>query len=139
VLTSPLSRARETAALAGFPDGIPDPDLVEWDYGDYEGRTSADIRTDVPDWYLWDDGVPGGETLADVGARVDRVIGRALAAGGDVLVFAHGHVLRVLGARWLDQPPAFGRHLALDPTTLSLLGWEHDRPCITQWNAAVKP
>jgi probable phosphoglycerate mutase len=135
VLTSPLSRARETAALGGFPDATPDDDLVEWDYGAYEGRTSADIRAEVPGWYLWDDGVPGGEELAEIGTRVDRVIGRVLAADGDVLVFAHGHVLRVLGARWLDEPPAFGRHLALDPTTLSVLGWEHDRPVITQWNA----
>lgn len=137
VLTSPLSRARDTAALAGFPDAIVDDDLREWDYGDYEGRTTLDIREERPGWFLWDDGVPSGESIADIATRADRVIERARAIDGDVLVFAHGHILRVLAARWLDQDPGFGRHLVLSPATLSILGHEREAPALETWNAPV--
>ncbi len=138
VLASPLSRARDTAALAGYADAVVDDDLCEWDYGDYEGRTTVDIRaSEAPTWFLWDDGVPNGETLGQVAARADRVIARAWAVGGDVLVFAHGHVLRVVGARWLELDPGFARHLELSPATVSILGWERDVPAIEAWNAPV--
>jgi broad specificity phosphatase PhoE len=138
VLTSPLSRARETCALAGFEDGaVVEPDLVEWDYGEYEGRTTTDIRGERPGWTVWRDGVPGGETVADVAARVDRVIARARAVDGDVLVFGHGHCLRVLGARWVDFAAEAGAVLAFDPARLSVLGWEWERPVIREWNAAM--
>jgi probable phosphoglycerate mutase len=137
VLTSPLSRARETAALAGFPDAAVDDDLREWDYGDYEGLKTLDIRKDRPGWFLWDDGVPDGETIDEVAARADRVIERVRQVDGEVLVFAHGHILRVIGARWLDQPPGFGRHLILSPATLSILGYEREAPAIETWNAPV--
>jgi probable phosphoglycerate mutase len=133
-----MARARDTAAQAGFPDAVVDEDLREWDYGDYEGRTTSEIRAaGHPGWFLWDDGVPNGETLDDVAKRADRVIARARAADGDVLVFAHGHYLRVLASRWLDLDPAFGRHLELAPATLSVLGWEHTIPAVEAWNAPV--
>jgi probable phosphoglycerate mutase len=135
VLTSPLSRARDTASIAGFPDAIVDEDLCEWNYGDYEGITTAKIRETRPGWLLWDQGAPGGETIDEVAARCDRVIARARAAEGDALVFAHGHVLRVLSARWLGEPPVFGRHLVLSPATMSVLGSEHENPAIEVWNA----
>jgi probable phosphoglycerate mutase len=137
VLTSPLSRARETATLAGFPDAAVVDDLREWDYGDYEGLKTLDIRKDHPGWFLWDDGVPNGETIDEVASRADRVIERVRQVDGDVLVFAHGHILRVLAARWLDQPPGFGRHLILSPATLSILGYEREAPAIETWNAPV--
>jgi broad specificity phosphatase PhoE len=125
VLTSPLSRARDTCALAGYGDRAQlRDDLMEWDYGEYEGRTTPEIRTGRPGWLLWRDGCPGGEQAADVGARVDRVIAEALQAGGDVALFAHGHVLRVLGARWLEQPPDFGARLALGTGAVGVLGSE---------------
>jgi probable phosphoglycerate mutase len=133
VLTSPLRRAAETCAVAGF-DGEPEPDLMEWDYGAYEGLTSAQIREQRPGWTLWTDGVVDGERAADVGRRVDRVIARARALEGDTLCVAHGHVLRVLAARWLELPPVAGRLLALDVATLSVLGWEHENPVIAMWN-----
>jgi probable phosphoglycerate mutase len=136
VLTSPLSRAVETARLAGFPDAERDPDLMEWDYGDDEGLTTPQIREERdPDWLLWRDGAAGGEAADDVGARVDRVIARLTAAGGDCLVFAHGHVLRVLAARWLEQPAQFGARLVLQTGTLSVLGYEHGIRAILNWNA----
>ena len=138
VLTSPLSRARDTAALAGFPDAIVDDDLREWDYGDYEGRTTGDIRQERPGWFLWDDGVPNGESIADVAARADRVIARVRAIDGDVLVFAHGHILRVTASRWLDQDPGFGRHLVLSPATLSILGHEREAPALETWNTPTR-
>ena len=137
VLTSPLSRARDTAALAGFPDAEVDDDLREWDYGDYEGRTTPDIREDRPGWFLWDDGVPNGETIDQVAARTERVIARVRAVDGDVLAFAHGHVTRILAARWLDQAPGFGRHLVLSPATLSILGSEREAPALETWNAPL--
>lgn len=136
VLTSPLSRAAETARLAGFPDAEHDPDLVEWDYGDDEGLTTPQIRERRrPDWLLWRDGAGGGEAAGDVGARVDRVIERLSTADEDCLVFAHGHVLRVLAARWLEQPADFGARLVLQTATLSVLGYERDIRAILTWNA----
>ncbi|MDI2128629.1 histidine phosphatase family protein [Yinghuangia seranimata] len=143
VLTSPLQRARDTAALAGLADAEPDPDLMEWDYGGYEGLTTAQIRETVPGWYLWRDGVvPGdaehpGEQADKVGARVDRVLDRVrpiLAADEDVALIAHGHVLRVLTARWLGLPPTDGRLFALATAAVSTLGYEHGEPVMTGWN-----
>ncbi|MCF2533069.1 histidine phosphatase family protein [Yinghuangia soli] len=143
VLASPLQRARETAALAGLAGAEPEPDLMEWDYGGYEGLTTPQIRETVPDWYLWRDGiVPGdpehpGEQAAEVGARVDRVLARVrpvLAGGDDVALVAHGHVLRVLTARWLGLPPADGRLFALATAGVSTLGYEHGFPVMTGWN-----
>jgi broad specificity phosphatase PhoE len=133
VLTSPLRRAAETCALAGF-DGELEPDLVEWDYGAHEGRTSADISDEDPGWTLWTAGVPDGERAADVGRRADRVIARARRAPGDTLCVAHGHILRVLAARWLGLPPVAGRLFVLDPGAVSVLGWEHESPVLVQWN-----
>ena len=135
VLTSPLSRARDTAALAGYPNAETDDDLREWDYGDYEGRTTSEIRADRANWFLWDDGVPNGETIGDVAARCDRVIARVRSAGGDALAFAHGHVLRILAARWIAHEPGFGRHLVLSPATVSILAAERDVPALEAWNA----
>jgi probable phosphoglycerate mutase len=134
VLCSPLSRARETAELAGLDFQLRD-DLVEFDYGEYEGITTALIRERQPDWTLWRDGSPGGETPDDVGRRVDRVIAEALRAAGDVALVAHGHVLRVLAARWLEQPAAFGGRLRLDTGTLSVLGFERETRVIHRWNS----
>jgi len=135
VLTSPLQRALETCRLAGYGDRAQVlPDLVEWDYGRYEGLTSSQIVETHPNWSLWRDGGPGGETAADVGRRADRVIAEVRQADGDVLIFAHGHVLRVLASRWLDEPPEGGRHYALQTATVSVLGYEHSDPVIRQWN-----
>jgi broad specificity phosphatase PhoE len=142
VFTSPASRAVRTAELAGLHDGKPDPDLQEWDYGGYEGLTTPQIRAERPHWYLWRDGVtPGdaahpGETLAEVGERADAVLGRVtpLLADGDVALVAHGHVLRVLTARWLELDPAGGRLFRLDTGTYSVLGTEHRRPVMVAWN-----
>ncbi len=136
VLTSPLSRAAETAAIAGFPDAIADPDLQEWDYGALEGRTTVEIQRDLPDWTIWRGPWPAGETVDQVGARADRVIARARAADGDVLVFAHGHLLRVLAARWLGLPAASGGLFELGTATLSIVGWERDDPTMELWNEA---
>ena len=136
VLSSPLGRARETAALAGLGDRAVDrDDLLEWDYGDYEGITTKEIQGNRPGWSLWADGCPGGEQAADVGARVDRVIEEALDAGGDVAIFAHGHVLRVLGARWVQEPPQFGGRLALSTASICVLGLEHGTRVVWRWNA----
>jgi broad specificity phosphatase PhoE len=135
VLTSPLSRAAETCRLAGLGDvAIPRDDLVEWDYGAYEGRKTIDIRKERSDWSLWRDGGPGGETPAQVAARADRVIAELRPIDGDVAVFAHGHVLRVLAARWLGLEPSEGRLFALDPATISILGYERETPVIRMWN-----
>jgi broad specificity phosphatase PhoE len=136
VLTSPLSRAADTAALAGFPRATPVPDLAEWDYGDLEGRTTDDIRTEFVDWTIWTGPWPGGETVDDVGRRADRVIRQALDATGDVLLFAHGHLLRVLAARWLHQPATGGRMFALGTATIGVLGWDRQDPVIEVWNEA---
>ncbi|HYL41712.1 MAG TPA: histidine phosphatase family protein [Candidatus Binatus sp.] len=140
VLTSPRRRAVETARLAGFADrAIVDDDLAEWDYGDDEGRTTAEIQADRPGWSIWREGPLGGETLEQVAARADRVIARARRASGDTLAFGHGHLLRVLAARWADLSPADGRALLLDPATLSILGWERQAPVIERWNEPASP
>ncbi len=135
VLTSPMTRARETARLAGLADAAEvTDDLVELGYGDYEGLTTAEIRADRPGWDLWTDGSPGGEPLAEAAARVDRVIARAVGADGDVALFAHGHILRVLGARWLGLPPETAGGLALSTAALCDLGYERERRVIWLWN-----
>jgi broad specificity phosphatase PhoE len=135
VLTSPLARASETCRLAGLGDtAIRSDDLFEWDYGAYEGLTTKEIREQRPGWSLWRDGVPDGETSADVGARVDRVVERLRAADGDAAVFAHGHLLRVLAARWLGLEPAAGGLFALETATLSVLGYERETAVIRSWN-----
>jgi broad specificity phosphatase PhoE len=136
VLTSPLKRARETCDLSGLGGAAEiDPDLVEWNYGEYEGLTTNQIREKAPGWELFTDGCPGGETPEQVGARVDRVIARAGAANGSVALFAHGHCLRVLAARWLGLPVETGRHFVLDTGTLNILGYYRDTPAIETWNA----
>jgi broad specificity phosphatase PhoE len=135
VLTSPLGRARETCRLAGYArDAQDELDLLEWDYGAYEGRTTAQIREETPGWSIWSGGVRGGESVEQVGARCDRVIARCARIDGDVALFAHGHVLRILGARWLGLPPAGGRHFALGAASLSVLGHEHEERVIDRWN-----
>jgi len=142
VFTSPANRAVRTAQLAGLTGGETDPDLWEWDYGGYEGMTTPQIQQQRPGWYLWRDGViPGnedhpGETVEQVGARTDRVLAKVapLLANGDVALVAHGHVLRVLTARWLQLPAADGKLFALDTGTVSTLGHEHDEPVISSWN-----
>ena len=136
VLTSPLARARRTCELAGFTADI-DPDLMEWDYGRYEGRTTADIKTEVPDWDLFVQGVPGGETPADISARADRVVAKVRAETGPVLIFSSGHFLRVFAARWCGLGVTFARHLLLDTASLSVLGYAHnqlDEPAVKTWN-----
>jgi broad specificity phosphatase PhoE len=136
VLSSPLSRALETCRLAGFGDRVEIRDeLVEWDYGEYDGRRTAEIQEERPGWVLWRDGCPGGERPDDVGARADRLLGELEAVSGDVAVFGHGHMLRVLTARWLDLPPSQGARFALSTGTVSVLGWEHDWHAIRSWNA----
>lgn len=137
VLTSPRLRARRTAELAGVPDAEVCSDLAEWDYGDYEGRTTLDIRTEVPGWSLWRDGAPGGETAAQVTARLDAVVDRVRTTPGDgpAVVFAHGHSLRALTARWLGLPVEYGRLWRLDTATVSVLGYERETPVILRWNA----
>jgi broad specificity phosphatase PhoE len=139
VLTSPLQRAARTCELAGFGSAAEAVrDLLEWNYGGYEGRTSAEIHAERPDWQLFRDGCPGGETANQVGARVDRVVGRVRAVQGDVLLFSSAHVLRVLAARWLGLEPGAGRHFLLKTASLSVLGYEHNRsqPVIRLWDDA---
>src|SRR3954452_13735355 len=136
VLVSPRQRARETAALAGLGDrAVVDEDLAEWDYGSDEGLTSPEIRRDRPGWSIWTDGPRGGETAEVIGARADRVVARARAAGGRTIAFAHGHVSRVLAARWVDLPVAGGAHLGLDTAAVSVLGWERETPVLLRWTA----
>jgi probable phosphoglycerate mutase len=135
VLTSPLSRALETCRLAGLGDQAEvTDDLREWDYGEYEGRRTADIREERPGWDLWVDGVVGGEAVDEVGRRADRVIEAARSAEGDVALFAHGHILRVIGARWIGLPPSDGRLLALSTASISVLGWERETAVLERWN-----
>ena len=135
VLTSPLERAVETCRLAGYGDVAARRDeLMEWDYGAYEGRKTLDIRKERPDWTLWRDSVPDGETATEVGARVDRLVDELRSADGDAAVFSHGHLLRVLAARWVGLEPAAGGLLALDPATISVLGYEREMPVIRSWN-----
>jgi len=135
VLCSPLRRARETCELAGFADAAElTEDLHEWDYGDYEGLTTPEIWETNPDWSLWRDGCPGGEQPAQVGARADRVLERLRGAGGDALAFAHGHILRVLTARWLDMEVAEGARFALDAGATGTLGFERTTEVLRRWN-----
>ena len=135
VLTSPLARARETCELAGLGTRAQiEPDLREFDYGSYEGLTSDEIRRERPGWSVWRDGAPGGETPDEVGVRADRVIARALEAGGDVALFAHGHMLRVLGVRWIELPAAYGGHFVLGTAAVSELDYERERRAIWLWN-----
>jgi probable phosphoglycerate mutase len=137
VLSSPKVRALETVGLAGFGERVETTDdLLEWDYGEDEGRTTPEIRGDRPGWTIWADGPRGGETADAVAARVDLVIARVREADADVLVFAHGHVLRVLAARWIGESPAAGRYLELGTATVSVLGWERETPTIERWNEA---
>ncbi len=135
VLSSPRQRARRTAELAGFPNAELDEDLVEWNYGDYEGITTAEIRKTVPGWTVWAHPTPNGETPAQVSARLDRVNAKIAAVDGDVLVFGHSHALRALTARWLELDVTEGRHFVLNTATVSILGWERGSPAIHQWNA----
>ena len=140
VLSSPLARALETAQIAGFGARVETvDDLREWNYGQDEGRTTEEIRQDRPGWTIWRHGPLGGERLEDVAARADRVIARARATPGDVLCFAHGHVLRILAARWIDLDPVVGERLALSTATVSVLGWERETAVIQRWNEACVP
>jgi broad specificity phosphatase PhoE len=140
VLSSPRSRALETAGIGGFGDRVEiDDDLREWDYGSDEGLTTAEIRTDRPGWTIWTGGPRGGETIDDVAARADRVVARVQGSSGDVLLFAHGHLLRVFAARWLGLPPVDGKLLALSTATVSVLGWEHETAVVLRWNEACSP
>jgi probable phosphoglycerate mutase len=136
VLCSPLRRARETCELAGF-GGVAElcDELHEWDYGEYEGLTTPEIRERDPSWNLWRDGCPGGESPEQVGARADRVLDRLRAAGGDALAFAHGHILRVTTARWLGMEVGAGARFALGAGSVGVLGYEHDTQVLTRWNA----
>jgi len=135
VLTSPLRRAIDTCRLAGHGETAQiTPDLCEWDYGIYEGRTTSDIQTENPGWTIWTGTPPGGETAEQVGARADRVIERAVSAAGDAALFGHGHMLRVLAARWLGLPPVDGRFFALSTGSVSVLGYEREARVIERWN-----
>lgn len=138
VLTSPLRRARETCELSGLGDKAEvDPDLREWNYGEYEGLTSSQIHEKAPGWMVFADGCPGGETPQQVGIRADRVIARARGAPGHVALFAHGHFLRVFAARWLGLPATAGQHFLLDTGTLSILAYYRGFPAIQTWNAEL--
>jgi broad specificity phosphatase PhoE len=138
VLTSPLQRAIETCRLAGYgADAGIEPNLREWDYGDYEGRTTPEIQQEVPGWSLWVNGGAHGETIEQVAARADAVIARALPVDGGVALFAHGHILRILAARWLGLPPDAGRLFALGTASVSTLGYERATRVITRWNLSV--
>lgn len=137
VLVSPLTRALETARLTGFGEVAQvEADLVEWDYGDYDGRTAAEIRQERPGWTPWHGGYPGGETLEDMAVRADRVVNRVREVEGDVALFAHGHILRVITARWLEQPPMEAARYYLATASLSVLGWERETSVIDRWNEA---
>jgi probable phosphoglycerate mutase len=135
VLVSPLERARRTCEIAGYgAQARIDPDLLEWNYGDYEGKTTDEIRQARPGWFLFRDGVPNGETIEQVAERARRVIERAVASQGETALFAHGHILRILGACWLGLPPQDARLLALSTASVSTLGYEHETRVITRWN-----
>lgn len=137
VLTSPLIRARETCRLAGFEQAaLIDPNLVEWQYGDFEGRTTNEIREVYPGWSIWNDGVVNGESIDEVARRAEAVIQRSTTVEGDVVLFAHGHLLRILAARWLELPPRDGRLFALNTATISVLSYERDTRVIQRWNNA---
>jgi len=135
VFVSPLQRARETCQIAGFADrAVVDPDLIEWDYGECEGLTSEEIQQRIPGWTLFGYGTIGGETLEEVAARARRVIARARNVDGDVLLFGHGHQLRILTALWLDEAPAAAQHLQLATASPSMIGYEHDWTALLSWN-----
>ncbi|MEV4435270.1 histidine phosphatase family protein [Streptomyces sp. NPDC049585] len=135
VRTSPLLRAKETCDLAGFGDrATPWDALLEWDYGAYEGMTPDEIKAGRPDWLIWRDGVPEGETIAQVSARADEVVAWARSADRDVLVFAHGHILRTIAARWMGEDAFFASRIRLAPTSLSVLGWAYGAPALERWN-----
>jgi probable phosphoglycerate mutase len=139
VLTSPLERARKTCELAGLGENAEiDRNLMEWNYGEYEGLTPKQIDARAPEWMIFRDGCPGGERTEEAGARVDRVIERVRAAGGNVALFAHGHIFRVLAARWLGLPPAAGCHFVLDTATLSILSYYRSIPAVKCWNAQLR-
>lgn len=136
VLCSPLERAQRTCQLAGLREqAVLEDDLYEWDYGDYEGLTTATIRETQPGWTIWNGPCPNGETIEQVSDRADRVIARVRAQSGNAIVFAHGHILRVLTARWCELAPIEGQRFVLDPATLSLLGWERETPAVLRWNS----
>jgi probable phosphoglycerate mutase len=138
VLVSPLRRARETCELAGLAaQAIVSEDLLEWNYGEYEGLTPQQIRANAPEWLIFEDGCPGGEQPEHIGARVDRLIELVRAMDGNVALFAHGHVLRVLAARWLGLPVSAGSHFLLDTATLSVLSYYHGIGAIERWNAGL--
>jgi probable phosphoglycerate mutase len=138
VLTSPLQRARETCELAGLAKvAIIEPNLMEWNYGEYEGLTTKQIQSARPGWSVFHHGCPGGETPEQVAGRADRVLAKVRATDGNVALFAHGHILRVIAARWIHQPPSFGECLLLDTATLSVLGYYYDTPALKAWNAPI--
>ncbi len=135
VFSSPSQRAKETCRLAGFlSHAIVDEELHEWDYGEYEGMTTAEIRKTAPLWTIFKQGAPGGESIGDMGQRVNQVMGRLRSIPGDVLIFSSGHFLRSLAARWLGMPVAFGEHLVLSPASISILGFEKEVPALLAWN-----
>jgi probable phosphoglycerate mutase len=136
ILSSPMKRALETCELAGFGADVTVSDaLCEWDYGEYEGLTTREIRSRAPEWNLWRDGCPGGESPEQIGSRADRALGELGDVDGDVLVFAHGHILRVFSARWLGCPVDFGAHLLLSAGSLCVLGLDRGTRAIVRWNA----
>jgi len=138
VLSSSLRRARDTCRLAGYGGAAEVTDLLrEWDYGAYEGRTTAEIQHEAPGWTIWTGDLPGGETAEEVGDRADRVIERAVSEAGDSALFGHGHLMRVLAARWLGLSPRAGRLFALDTASIGVLGYEHDARVIRAWNLTV--
>jgi broad specificity phosphatase PhoE len=140
VLTSPLRRAGETCTLAGLGSRAEVTDLLrEWDYGDYEGRTTPDIRKERPGWTLWTDGVPGGETAEQVAARADRMIVEVSRTDGDVALIGHGHMLRVMAARWIGLAAEDGSRFALDPASIGVLGHERETPVLARWNQPCRP
>lgn len=139
VLTSPLQRARETCELAGLaPLAKIDRDLMEWNYGGYEGLTTEQIRQTKPDWSVFRDGCPGGESPLQIGARADRVVAKVRAAAGNVALFAHGHILRVIAARWINLSASHGEHFLLDTATLNVLGYYREAPAFKIWNAPLR-
>lgn len=137
VWSSPLQRAVSTAQLAGLPVDELEPDLIEWDYGAAEGRTTAEIRTEIPGWDVWTHGVQEGESVNEVGARADRVIARARELPGTVVLVGHAHQLRITAARWMGLPAVAGRHLVLDPASWCLLAYERETPVVERWNIAT--
>lgn len=138
VLTSPMQRARDTCRIAGFGDGAQiDDDLDEWNYGAYEGRTTKEIQREIPGWSVWTSPMIDGESMAQVAERANRVIARAAANGGRVALFAHGHILRILGACWIQSPPVMGSRLALGTGAVSVLGFEHETRVISMWNRTL--